>query len=873
MFRPSPLSQRRDFSEAACRLRSLPWCGAVAWILLSWGNPVPAAAPPPVRLDQHGRPLPAGARARLGASRWRVWGSVGFEGSPLVVSRDLRLLASAGIGPGVSVFLVATGRKQQELGAGVAPLGPLAFSPDGRRLATLDKKGGVVRVWNLADGKQAQVVRVPLKDPKVDYYLRAAFPPGNRLATWDGRRQVILWDLSSGKPVRRDDCRSMDGPASFSPDGRLFCTQTAQDCLTLLDLETGRLRLLRRPSAFGSRLHFVWSADCRQLALVRRDSEETTVLDLKTGRSLRVPPTAASGRCPVAFSPDGRTLANPVEGTSIELIDLSSGQVRTTLDTRQPLSRRPSYTANVLYRDERQLLLVEADGFVRTFDVRTGKELDSRRGHMAAVTGLDFTADGRTLVSLGNDGTLRCWDVKRGRQRDLLAVPEGFEGGALSVSANGRWAALIGDTDAPPVAIIDLVRRRVACQLPEAPRFGGRAPPFGLNPPAQLSRDGTQFGVPCESPDPDKGSYRLEVRQTPGGRLLHQFDRTEEGVYAFSPDSRFLVMEWPRASWTGVELIDLVTGNTAARFAEKSPPEDGKVFTVAFAPDGRRLAVADLSHVYVWEVASRSLIEKAPLPADFLPWRMVITPGGRILVPAVKGLGTLQPARTLIWSVWDLNTRTIVKAVRSEAYLAAAASSADGRTLALAQNDSSILLCDVPSLPERKVHRAVKEDLTGLWADLASGDAGLAWRSLHRLIVSGSVAVPFLSRNLSPAKGKLSEKVLADLESEDYTVRQAAVRTLTEGLRRGDREVEQALLDLLHRKPSLEVHQRVERLLKQHSRPVKYTPEELRHIRAVAVLEQIGGPEALALLKKLAAGAPAVLTREARAALKRLQGR
>ena len=113
---------------------------------------------------------------------------------------------------------------------------------------------------------------------------------------------------------------------------------------------------------------------------------------------------------------------------------------------------------------------------------------------------MDFTADGRTLVSFGNDGTLRRWDVKRGRQRGWLAVPEGFEGGALSVSANGRWAALIGDYNTPPVAVVDLERRRVACQLPEAPRFGGRSPPFGLtrmrNSPAT---------APCPAPPSGTG--------------------------------------------------------------------------------------------------------------------------------------------------------------------------------------------------------------------------------------------------------------------------------------------------------------------------------------------------------------------------------
>ena len=49
-----------------------------------------------------------------------------------------------------------------------------------------------------------------------------------------------------------------------------------------------------------------------------------------------------------------------------------------------------------------------------------------------------------------------------------------------------------------------------------------------------------------------------------------------------------------------------------------------------------------------------------------------------------------------------------------------------------------------------------------------------------------------------------------------------------------------------------------------------YTAGELRIIRAVSVLGQIGGDEAKALLKRLAKGGPSLLTAEARATLQRL---
>ena len=62
----------------------------------------------------------------------------------------------------------------------------------------------------------------------------------------------------------------------------------------------------------------------------------------------------------------------------------------------------------------------------------------------------------------------------------------------------------------------------------------------------------------------------------------------------------------------------------------------------------------------------------------------------------------------------------------------------------------------------------------------------------------------------------------------------------------------------------------LQRLLEKLQGPT-LDPARLRAVRAVEVLEQIASPEAVALLRRLAEGAPhAGLTREAKAALARL---
>src|SRR5438876_1028156 len=56
------------------------------------------------------------------------------------------------------------------------------------------------------------------------------------------------------------------------------------------------------------------------------------------------------------------------------------------------------------------------DGLVKVWDVETGKELRTLRGHSDRVDGLAFTADGRYLLTASWDWTMRLWDVNAGEQ-------------------------------------------------------------------------------------------------------------------------------------------------------------------------------------------------------------------------------------------------------------------------------------------------------------------------------------------------------------------------------------------------------------------------------------------------------------------------
>src|SRR5262249_30006804 len=132
-------------------------------------------------------------------------------------------------------------------------------------------------------------------------------------------------------------------------------------------------------------------------------------------------------------------------------------------------------------------------------------------------------------------------------------------------------------------------------------------------------------------------------------------------------------------------------------------------------------------------------------------------------------------------------------------------------------------------------------------------------------------ALALLRAGLKPARATVPRQLLADLDADLFAKREQASKKLAAALARGESEVEWALRDVRQKSASAEVRRRVERLLRPYEeRPVPLSPESLRAVRAVAVLERIASEDAVALLRSLSRDVPAALTQEAKAALARL---
>jgi WD40 repeat protein len=201
-------------------------------------------------------------------------GTVAVDYSP-----DGKLLASAGADGQAVVWNLVTSQELLSLPVASQGVGAtnLAFSPDGRRLATgSDSPDSVAKIWGLSTGKELLTL------PEVSDIVRirglAWSPNCKRLAASGNNGIAKVWDASTGQELLNlsGHSGSILGLA-FSPDGKLIASTGSDETTKLWDASTG-LNLLTLTGQTGTIFDLAFSPDGRYLITASRDG--TTQVDL-----------------------------------------------------------------------------------------------------------------------------------------------------------------------------------------------------------------------------------------------------------------------------------------------------------------------------------------------------------------------------------------------------------------------------------------------------------------------------------------------------------------------------------------------------------------------------------------------------------------
>jgi WD40 repeat protein len=749
----------------------------------------------------------------------------------------------------------------------------LAFSPDGRTLASLDGT-----LWDVPSGRRRGGFNLPCQDTSG---LRFSHD-GRLLALGGDESAAWLWDVETGKRLQRVKAFSpgedfnTSGWLFLSPDGRILVIAT--DGLEFWDVPRGK-RLHRVPIA-GPKVNAVaFSPDGRLVAtghLSRQGRAEVPVRvwDVASGKALHTRNAARVNVQRLAFTRDGKALLVACEDETIRLWDVLRGRELRRFDC--PAG---GVDALAVSPDGKLLAVGGSSGVIMLLDLTTGRDVAPGVGHSAAVLDVSFSPDGSTLATGGGDRTVRVWDGRTGRLLHTLAGHRSPVQ-AVTFSPDGRVLATAEDGRRP-----GYVYRPARIHLWDAAN-GSLLRRYQASTGVQaislaFSPDGGILAAGDSGPYRRDSGWQRAIRLWgfPGGAPLPgpSYLGGEVTCLAFAPTGRLLAYEG--AGMRG-GLYDVAVGQIVRRLevpardkipaAEQSkggdepPPPAGPASALAFTPDGKMLVGME-QHCWLvlWETATGKVrarrVLHLPGNAGLTGRDMALSSDGRLLATVDVGPDVC---------VWDLDSlRRLGRFRGHRGTILALAFSPDGRRLASASADTTALIWDVSGLrgAPPKALRLNAEELMGWWAELENEDAPLAYRAVRELASAPSDSVPWLSARLRPvpplAKGRIA-RLLADLEDRRFAVRQQANTELATMLD----QAEPALRRALAGKPSPELRRRLEALLaKPHG------TKWLSSWRALEALERAGTPEAGKALEELAKGDPdAEFTREAAAGAKRL---
>ena len=635
--------------------------------------------------------LPEGAKARFGKTGV----------NDITCSSDGALLAVASQ-IGIWIYDVQTGEALALLTGHTGAVDRIAFSPDGRTLAS-GGQDNTVRLWDVATQTEIGMLKGHTGGPDTILFS----PDGRTLASRDDDNTVRLWDVDTQTPIRTlEGYTGTVESVSFSPDGKKIATGGQDAIVRLWDVDTQtEIGTLEGHTGYVSSVSF--SPGGKTIAT---GSYDTTVRlwDVDTKAEIGTLEGHTGGVNSVSFSPDGRTLASgSIDGTvrlwdvamqtGISILEATRSNrgvmgVSFSPDGTTIATRSSRYSSAGFWRVATLTRAVwYGNGYIGDFgyigliwevlwvaapisNIRTILE-----EHIYAVKSVAFSPDGRTLAT-GNsdDGTFyvghsRIYDTFLWDVATLTKISRLQYSRVKCVAFSPDGTTIASETN--------------LWNVPTQTRIGSLG--YGSTKSVAFSPDGhtIAFGTGSGIVSLWDVATRLQISRHSEHFGNFYWGGNYWGVNSvvFSPNGRILasagsvdatVRMWDVDTWTEIAIL---RGHT------------GWVNSAAFSPYGKIIASgSNDGTVRLWDVDTQTEIA---ILLGHTGWvnSVSFSPDGKTVVSGSSD-GTVR--------LWDVGTQTGMGILKGHAGYAvnSVAFSPGGKTVASGSDDGTVLLWNITSV-------------------------------------------------------------------------------------------------------------------------------------------------------------------------------
>ncbi len=315
---------------------------------------------------------------------------------------------------------------------------------------------------------------------------------------------------------------------------------------------------------------------------------------------------------------------------------------------------------------------------IRIMEVLTGKQINILEGHDEMVTSLDFSPDGRQIVSASDDKTIRIWDVETGKELKTL-VKENTQEQVKSImfSHDGKYVCSLGRSEEGSINSIMIWNAKTGIRVQSIEESFIKSVEFS---PDDKTIIAASF------------YYNIDFWDVNTGKKV----RTIEGPHigcpiAFSPDGKqFLTHSFgtqfsPIPSEDTIYVWDTDSGKSVQKIAASNELHCQDIEYASFSPNGKYIVGFSGNTICVWDVrtgACRTLED-----FDFVDC-VSFSPDGNSII-SVSSSGQFIRMWDLDSNVYNtLELKGHTSGINSIAY------SSDGQYVVSASDDKTVRVWD-----------------------------------------------------------------------------------------------------------------------------------------------------------------------------------